>query len=158
MSFKFWFCISVVLVGMKIWQIIFNMHTELFESIILLIPVATRKLFRHQWLVNSDCRKDKVIWFVAYFIIWHFSVNWQKTLCNRKWKSIWWDHRVKSCRIQVFWWPGALPRSLSRPNMYIWRIYMYYVQIIVHCLNKTYKTSHLTLQYNTLIRMKVYCI
>lgn len=158
MSFKFWFCISVVLVGMKIWQIIFNMHTELFESIILLIPVATRKLFRHQWLVNSDCRKDKVIWFVAYFIIWHFSVNWQKTLCNRKWKSIWWDHRVKSCQIQVFWWPGALPRSLSRPNMYIWRIYMYYVQIIVHCLNKTYKTSHLTLQYNTLIRMKVYCI
>lgn len=117
MSFNFWFCIlSVVLVGMKVWQIIFNMHTELFETIILLIPVATRKLFRHQWLVNSDCRKDKVIWFVAYFIIWHFSVNWQKTLCYRKWKFIWLDYRVKSCRIQVFWWPGALPLSLSRPT------------------------------------------
>lgn len=154
MSFNFWFCISVVLVGMKIWQIIFNMHTELFETIILLIPVATRKLFRHQWLVNSDCRKDKVIWFVAYFIIWHFSVNWQKTLCYRKWKFIWLDYRVKSCRIQVFWWPGALPLSLSRPI----HVYLKNVQIIVHCLNKTYKTSHLTLQYNTLIRMKVYCI
>lgn len=126
------------------------MHTELFESFILFIPVATRKLFWHQWLVNSDSRKDKVIWIVANFIIWHFSVNRQKRFCNRKRKftSIWLDYRsqIKSNTGLVYFSLGALPLSLSR---LISKVYI--MPKLLHHKNKSYKTNYLIILYNSLL-------